>query len=275
MGIVNVTPDSFSDGGCYFDPSRAIDHGLKLLSEGADLLDLGGESTRPGSHAGGSDALSADEEQSRILPVLEGILRAVPEAVLSVDTYKAATARTVIRAGAEIINDVSGLLWDAQMTPTLAELQCGAVLMHTRGRPDEWRNQPSLIGEALYTEVERGLGAALQQAQQAGIASERIVLDPGYGFGKNFAENYDLLSRQSRILALGQPLLAGLSRKSFLGRTLSPLYKAEVPLEARSNASLAAAVAAILAGAAIVRVHEVRPTLEAALIADALLAAIP
>jgi dihydropteroate synthase len=276
MGIVNVTPDSFSDGGCYFDTAKAIDHGLKLLSEGADMLDLGGESTRPGSHAGAGNALSTEEEQSRILPVLKGILRAAPDAILSVDTYKAATARAALRAGAEIINDVSGLLWDAQMAATLAELECGIVLMHTRGRPDEWRTQPSLGGEALFKNVEGDLSQTLQVAERAGIQRERIVLDPGYGFGKNFAENYDLLARQSRLLALDHPLLVGLSRKSFLGRTLSPLYEAkDAPPEARSQAGVTAAVAAILAGASIVRVHEVRAMVEAALIADALLDATP
>lgn len=275
MGVVNITPDSFSDGGAYLDAEAAVGHGLQLLDEGADLLDLGAESTRPGTRAGGENpAVSAAEEQARLLPVVEGILRARPDAIVSVDTYKAGTARAALAAGAEIINDVSGLQWDAALAGVCGEARCGVVLSHTRGRPDEWRTQPRLAPDALLTGVRDGLAESLKAAVAAGIGPEAVVLDPGYGFGKRFGENYALLARQAELLALGRPLLAGLSRKSFLGHTLAPLFGGEpAPPGAREDASLAAMTAAILHGASMVRVHAVRPAVEAARIADAVLAA--
>ncbi len=275
MGVVNITPDSFSDGGSFLEPGAAIAHGLKLIDEGADLLDLGAESTRPGSHAGGPGAaVSADEEQARLLPVLKGILRARPDTVISVDTYKALTARAALAAGAEIVNDVSGLTWDSEIAGVCAEFGAAVALTHTRGRPEEWRAQPQLEPDALLATVREGLGASVAAAERAGILTDSIVLDPGYGFGKRFGENYALLARQAELLALGRPLFAGLSRKSFLGHTLAPLFGGEsAPAVARENASLAAMTAAILNGASIVRVHAVRPAVEAARIADAILAA--
>jgi dihydropteroate synthase len=270
MGIVNITPDSFSDGGLFLAPEAAVAHGLQLLDEGAEILDLGAESTRPGSSLG--IVVSADEEQARLLPVLEGILRARPGAIVSVDTYKAATARAAVKAGAEIVNDVSGFAWDAEMARACAEARCGVALMHTRGRPKEWRAQPPLEPDELLDAVRTGLTASLEEAAAAGIPLECIVLDPGYGFGKRFEENYFLLARQAELLTLGRPLLAGVSRKSFLGRTLAPLHGgADAPVEARATASVAAMTAAILKGASIVRVHAVRQAVEAALIADAVL----
>jgi len=278
MGVVNVTPDSFSDGGLFLTPEAAVAHALRLLDEGAGILDMGAESTRPGSRAGGAagsesaPAVSAEEEQARLLPVLEGILAARPQAIVSVDSYKAATARAALAAGAEIVNDVSGFRWDSVMAAACAGFKCGVVLMHTRGRPEDWRTQPQLAPDELLAAVRSGLAASLAVAAQAGIEPQSIVLDPGYGFGKRFDENYTLLARQAELLALGRPLLAGLSRKSFLGRTLAPLHAGkDAPVEAREAASLAAMVAAILHGASIVRVHAVRPAVEAALIADAVL----
>ena len=278
MGIVNVTPDSFSDGGRFFNPEAAVKHALDLLDEGADILDLGAESTRPGSRAGGgadtpqAPLVSAEEEQARLLPVIQGILRARPDAILSIDTYKAATARAALAAGAEIINDVSGFTWDAEMAGVCAEAGCGVVLMHTRGRPEEWCALPQLKADELLAMVLDGLAASLKLATEAGIPSDAIVLDPGYGFGKSIEANYALLARQEELLALGRPLLAGVSRKRFLGRTLAPLYgNQDAPVEARETASLAALVAAILHGADLVRVHAVRPAVEAARVADAVL----
>lgn len=272
MGIVNITPDSFSDGGLFLDPEAAVAHGLRLLDEGADILDLGAESTRPGSSSG--PAVSAEEEQARLLPVLEGILRARPGAIVSVDTYKAATARAALQAGAEIVNDVSGFGWDAEMAAVCAEARCGVVLMHTRGRPEEWSTQLPLGPDEVLDAVRTGLTASLEKAAAAGIALEAIVLDPGYGFGKRFEENFFLLARQAELLSLGRPLLAGVSRKSFLGRTLAPLHGgSDAPVEARETASVAAMTAAILHGASIVRVHAMRQAVEAARIADAVLTA--
>ena len=277
-GVVNLTPDSFSDGGLFLSPEAAIARSMQLLDEGADLLDLGAESTRPGSRAGGigsaeAPTVSAEEEQARLLPVLEGILRARPGAVISVDTYKAETARAALEAGAEIINDVSGFTWDAGLAAVCAEFQAGVVLMHTRGRPADWRTQPQLAPDALLRLVREGLTNSLGLATAAGIPAEEIVLDPGYGFGKRFEENFGLMARQSELLSLGRPLLAGVSRKSFLSRTLAPLFDGtDAPADARENASLVAMTAAILLGASIVRVHSVRRSVEAARIADAILA---
>lgn len=270
MGVVNITPDSFSDGGFFLDPEKAVAHALDLIEEGADILDLGAESTRPGSNAGTRDAaVSVEQEQARLLPVLEGILQARPDAVVSVDTYKAETARAALTAGAEIINDVSGFTWDRAIAGVCAELEAGVVLAHTRGRPEEWRSQARLEPNPLMELVFNGLTASVEKARAAGVETDRIVLDPGYGFGKRFGENYVLLARQAELLALGRPLLAGLSRKSFLGHTLAPFFGGkDAPLDERENASLAAMTAAILHGASIVRVHAVRAAVEAARIAD-------
>lgn len=280
MGVVNITPDSFSDGGRFLDQDAAIAHSLKMLDEGADIIDLGAESTRPGSHAGqtgtpeSESAVTPKEEQNRLLPVLDKILKARPNAVISVDTYKAETARVALAHGAEIVNDVSGLTWDMEMAPVCAELKAGLALMHTRGRPDEWQGQSQLSGDVLLDLVREGLSASLESATTAGVLPESIVIDPGYGFGKRFGENYALLARQESLLSLGYPLLAGVSRKSFLGHTLKPLFgDMAAPVEARENASLAAMIAAIFHGASIVRVHSVRSAVEAARIADALIEA--
>jgi dihydropteroate synthase len=275
MGVVNITPDSFSDGGNFLDRDAAVRRGLELLEQGADLLDLGAESTRPGAMvgAGGDAKVSAEEEQARLLPVIEGILKARAETVISVDTYKALTAKAAIGVGAEIVNDVSGFTWDAMMARISAETRCGVVLMHTRGRPDEWRGQQRLPPNVLVESVRTGLAESVERAVRAGVARESIVLDPGYGFGKKFDENYMLLARQAELLELGRPLLAGVSRKSFLGHTLADLFGGkQAPVEARETASTAALVTAILHGASIVRVHDVRSAVEAARIADAVLA---
>jgi dihydropteroate synthase len=270
MGVLNVTPDSFSDGGIYFGTGVAVEHALAMLNAGADIIDIGGESTRPGSQA-----LCPEDEQDRVLPVIEAILHERPAAVLSVDTYKARTAMAAVAAGAEIVNDVSAFQWDPDMAPACAQLHCGVVLMHTRGRPGAWRTQRRLAPDDVVPMVKSGLVQALEGAVAAGVQRERIVLDPGYGFGKTFDDNYPLLAHLDELLVLGQPLLAGVSRKSFLGRTVAAAIGADdVPVHARSNATLAATTAAILAGASIVRVHDVRPAVEAAAIADSILAAL-
>lgn len=269
MGVLNVTPDSFSDGGRFDNRDRAIEQALRMFAEGATIVDIGGESTRPGKY----QRVSAQEELDRVLPVIEGILQQRPDSILSIDTYKAESARAAILAGAEIVNDVSGLLWDEVLGETCAELQCGVILMHTRGRPEEWRSLPHLASAEVVPLVKRELSDRLAAALHAGIAGSHVALDPGFGFGKAYDSNYPVLAHLEELRALGQPLLAGVSRKSFLGRTLTPLFGTEAPVDARENATLAATTAAILAGADMVRVHEVRPAVEAALIADAILAA--
>lgn len=269
MGVLNVTPDSFSDGGRFLYPETAAADALRMFEQGADIVDIGGESTRPGKRA----AVTVEEEHRRVLPVIEAIMKAKPDALLSIDTYKAATAKASVQAGCEIVNDVSALAWDEAMAETCAELKCGVVLMHTRGKPAEWHNLPPLAKEEIVPLVKNGLRASLQHALNVGIEAERLMVDPGYGFGKSLDENYPLLARQDELRELGRPILAGISRKSFLGQTLAPLYRgARAPVTERGNATLAAATAAILAGAHIIRMHEVRPAVEAALIADAVLA---
>jgi dihydropteroate synthase len=287
MGVVNVTPDSFSDGGQFLDRDLAIAHAQRLLEEGADIIDVGGESTRPGARvspnppqpldetqraklATGAPAVSADEELRRVVPVIAELKKKVPEAFLSVDTYKASVARAAIGAGAEIVNDVSGFRWDKQMAKTVSDLKCGAVLMHMRGRPEEWRTLPP-PGDIVLL-VKRELKDWAEKAVLAGVRRERIVLDPGLGFGKSFEENYPLIGRFGDLQSAGFPLLAGASRKSFIGHTLARDGK-DAPPESRLYGTLATQVALILKGAHIIRTHDVRPAVEAARVADAILEA--
>jgi len=274
MGILNVTPDSFSDGGHFYSPEhatdRAVAHAMQMLDEGAQILDIGGESTRPNA-----TTLPPAEEQSRILPVIESILKQSPDTILSVDTFHATTARLAVAAGAEIVNDVSGHLWDASMSTTCAALGCGAVLMHTRGRPQEWPNLPPLTPEKVLPLVLAELADRLKSALAAGIPRDKIVLDPGLGFGKRLDENYPLLAHLDQLQRFNLPILVGASRKGFLGHTLAesnPLAAALHSSGARLHATTAANVAAIFAGAHILRVHVVRPAAEAAAIADRILA---
>ena len=272
MGILNVTPDSFSDGGQFLNPDAALKRALSMLDEGADLLDLGGESTRPNSLP-----ITPADEQTRVMPVLRAILAARPDAILSIDTWHAETARLAVEAGAEIVNDVSGHLWDPDMSATCAKLGCGTVLMHTRGRPQEWRSLPPLSPTEVVPLVLGDLEVRAQAAFAAGIAREAIVLDPGFGFGKAFDENYPLLAHLDAFQTLGFPILAGVSRKSFLTRTLATLVSSNsevvVPAPPDPDPTTVANTAAILAGAHLLRVHDVRPARQAAAIADRILLA--
>jgi len=267
MGILNVTPDSFSDGGKFLARNRAVAHALKMLDDGADLLDIGGESTRPGTPVVES-GIPAPEELRRILPVIEDVLRERPEAILSVDTYKAEVARAAVNAGCEIVNDVSALRWDGEMAATVVDLAGGVVLMHTRGRPQEWRDLPPSAD--IVAEVKADLRDYAQSALGQGIAKEQIMLDVGIGFGKKFEQNYPLLAGLDQLQDLGFPLLVGTSRKSFIGRTLAVDGK-DAPPDQRLHGSLAAMTASILNGAHMVRVHDVKPAVEAVKIADEVL----
>ena len=280
MGILNVTPDSFSDGGLFYSPEhapeRALQQARKMLAEGADILDIGGESTRPNA-----TPLTAGEEQSRTLPVIEAIRQHYPEAILSIDTFHSTTARHAIEAGAEIVNDVSGHLWDPGMSTTCAQLGCGAILMHTRGRPQDWPTLPPLAPNEVLPLVLTELAQRVEAATAAGIPRNKIVVDPGIGFGKKLDENYPLLAHLDQLRQLNLPILAGASRKGFLAHTLAQhsslaiLLNGVTPsMEDRLHATTAANVAAILAGVHIIRTHDVRPAVEAAAIADRILAAI-
>ena len=269
MGILNVTPDSFSDGGKFLSRDRAVAHALKMLDEGADVIDIGGESTRPGAPVAES-GIPAEEELRRIMPVIEDVLRERPDAVLSVDTYKAEVARAAVDAGCEIVNDVSALRWDEQMAQAVVDLACGVILMHTRGRPQEWRDLPPSAD--ILAEVKKDLRDYAEAALNHGIGREHIVLDVGIGFGKKFSQNYPLLAGLEQLHELGFPLLVGTSRKSFIGRTLARDGK-DAPADERLHGSVAAMTVSILNGAHVVRVHDVKPAVEAAKIADEVLRA--
>jgi dihydropteroate synthase len=256
-----------------------VEHALTLLEEGADIVDVGGESTRPGAKVAPAEvgaapgkpgppvgaAVSEKEELERVIPVISAVKQKRPEAVLSVDTYKASVVRAAVEAGAEIVNDVSGFRWDSQMKKTLAELKCGAVLMHMRGRPEEWHKLPP--PSDIVVQVKRELREWADAAQIAGVKRERIVLDPGFGFGKNFQENYPLLRRFEEFHQLRYPLLTGVSRKSFVGRALARNGN-DAPVAERLYGTLAAETAVILKGAHIIRTHEVRACADAVRIAD-------
>jgi dihydropteroate synthase len=228
MGVLNVTPDSFSDGGRYFQTDRAVEQALQMLADGADIIDVGGESTRPGAAVATSEdegrggetgqsktPVSEAEELRRVLPVIEAIRHARPDAILSIDTYKAGVARAAVELGAEIVNDVSAFRWDPNMANTVAKLGCGAVLMHMRGRPDQWRHLEPVAD--IVGLVGRDLRQWAEAALRAGVPQNKIVLDPGFGFGKTVAHNLNLLRHLVAIAALGYPVLAGMSRKATLG----------------------------------------------------------
>lgn len=272
MGVVNVTPDSFSDGGLYLDRERAVEHGLRLLDEGADIIDVGGESTRPGAAVrvaaapvAESQAVSEKEELERVIPVITALKQKRPKAVISIDSYKAGVAQAAVEAGAEIVNDVSGFRWDPQMIKTLAALKCGAVMMHMRGRPEEWQTLPPVADVVML--VKRELREWVDFAVTKGVKRETIVLDPGFGFGKSLEQNYPLLKRFDELHGLRYPLLAGVSRKSFVGRALARDGK-DAALEDRLLGTVATETALILKGAHIVRTHDVRACADGVRIAD-------
>ena len=248
MGIVNLTPDSFSDGGRHAGTSAALAHCERLLKDGADILDIGGESTRPGS-----DPVPVDEELARVLPVLRGALAlGVP---VSVDTVKPEVMRAALETGADIVNDVNGLRRPGAVEAVAAHPSCGICLMHMQGEPKSMQEHPHY--DDVVADVARFLAERVATLAEHGVARERLTLDPGVGFGKTAAHNFELLARQRELLALGVPLLAGWSRKSSLGAVTGR------PVEQRLAASVAAALAAALQGASILRVHDVAETVDA------------
>jgi dihydropteroate synthase len=243
MGILNVTPDSFSDGGLWSDPERAVAHAAVMVEEGADIIDIGGESTRPGS-AG----VSETEELRRVMPVIERLAASL-NVPLSIDTTKSTVAARALAAGAEIVNDISGLTFDAGMATTVAAGRAGLVVMHTRGRPEVM--QHDTFYRAVVDEVCSGLASSLQRAISAGIAAEQVVLDPGIGFGKDRAGNLELLRSLRELLVLGRPLLVGTSRKCFTGTT------AGRSVDSRLYTTAATVALAVANGARVLRVHDV------------------
>jgi len=282
MGVLNVTPDSFSDGGHYLEPTRAIAHGLELARQGADWIDVGGESTRPGSLG-----VTAEEELRRVLPVIRGLRRQRRAVPISIDTTKAEVAEQALRAGASIINDVSGLRFDSRLAEVARRHGCPLILMHIRGRPETMQQKPFV--RSIWRSLGNGLAWSIRRALAVGIRRSQLIIDPGLGFGKSRRQNYEILTHLERLRRFGLPLLVGSSRKSFVqavaageaieslrrrtrGASDWPLIKPAgaqpaVPLQI---ADAAAVVAAILGGAHIVRVHDVAAMLPAIRIADAL-----
>jgi dihydropteroate synthase len=255
MGIVNVTPDSFFDGGRRLDPAKAIADGAAMAASGADIIDIGGESTRPGARP-----VSEEEELARVLPVVHGLRREV-KVPISIDTYKSNVAHAALDAGADIVNDISGLRFDAKMLSLVAAEKIPVVLMHMQGTPGTMQQEPHYSD--VVREVRDFLATQLYEAMDAGVAPEAIIIDPGIGFGKTIEHNLQLLRGLPVLAALGRPLLVGVSRKAFIGKILN------LAAEERLEGSLAAAVAAVLGGANILRVHDVPETYKAVRVADA------
>jgi dihydropteroate synthase len=256
MGIINVTPDSFSDGGVLLDPAQAIDAGVRMAGHGADLLDVGGESTRPGAQA-----LDAAEERRRVLPVVEALVKQVSIPV-SVDTYKASVARAALEAGASLVNDISGLRYEPDLAAVVAKYRCPIVLMHTRGRSKDMYKQA--VYSEVVDEVLDELRESIAFAADAGVSKDSILIDPGLGFAKEPAHNYEVLGRLNEFSDLGRPLVVGPSRKGFLTKPLGR----DVAASARDWPTAAAVTAAVLSGAHIVRVHAVEEMMPVVRVAD-------
>jgi dihydropteroate synthase len=261
MGIINVTPDSFYDGGKRLDPDKAVADGIGLVEAGADIIDIGGESTRPGA-----GAVSLEEELQRILPVIQGLRRNV-NVPISIDTRKAQVAQTALSDGADIVNDISALRFDPQMAVLVAAEKIPVVLMHMQGTPQTMQAEPYYNN--VLREVQDFLAAQVRFAVEAGVDRENIIIDPGIGFGKTLEHNLTLLRGLPALASMGQPLLVGASRKAFIGKILG------VEADERLEGSLAAAIAAVFGGAHIIRVHDVKETRKAIRVADAIRLGLP
>ncbi|HWR82825.1 MAG TPA: dihydropteroate synthase [Candidatus Deferrimicrobium sp.] len=257
MGVLNVTPDSFSDGGHFVDGEAAVDHALRLAREGADIIDIGGESSRPGA-----EPVSGSEEKRRVVPVIE-MLRRRTDAAISVDTYKAETARSAIDVGADIINDISALRFDAGMVELVATRRVPTILMHMQGTPRSMQDSPYY--DDCVEEIARFFQDRIEFCTQQGIERTRLILDPGIGFGKRLSDNIDILRGLRRFKQFSLPVLVGPSRKSFIGM----LHPVGTAADRRLGGSIAAAVTAVLNGADIVRVHDVAETVEALKVIEA------
>jgi dihydropteroate synthase len=259
MGVLNVTPDSFSDGGQFFAFERAIKQAEQMIAEGADIIDVGGESTRPGS-----EFVSEDEELRRVIPVIER-LAASSSIPISIDTTKPSVARAALAAGAEIVNDISGLRFDPAIAAEVAKAKAGLVLMHSRGTPKDMQQLPPVAD--IMSEVVTGLRQSVAIAEKHGVPRDSIAVDPGIGFGKTAEQNIELIAKLNQLTKEfpDLPLMIGTSRKSFIGKLLD-----DAPADGRLYGTLASVVAAVLKGAHIVRVHVVKPAVEAVRVADAI-----
>jgi dihydropteroate synthase len=257
MGILNITPDSFSDGGLYLEPSRALEHAYRMLQEGADIIDVGGESTRPGA-----EPVPPEEELRRVIPVIRTLARNLPVPI-SIDTYKASVAERALAEGAQIVNDISGLRFDPRMASVAARHKAAVVIMHIKGTPRDMQKEPSY--QDLMKEIKDYLAQGIRLALQAGLAEEAIAVDPGIGFGKRPEHNLQILKHLQELKELGRPILVGASRKSFIAHVLEGL-----PPQERLEGTLAAQAIAVLKGAHILRVHDVKASKRAALLAWAI-----
>ncbi|UCC40097.1 MAG: dihydropteroate synthase [Candidatus Aminicenantes bacterium] len=256
-GVINVTPDSFSDGALYIDRDKATERGVELVSEGSDIIDIGGESTRPGS-----ESVSVEEELNRVVPVISA-LRKKTDIPISIDTTKPEVAEAALNAGADIINDISSLLFDPRMGPLAARMDVPVILMHMKGTPKTMQLNPSY--ENVTFELKAFLKERLETAEAHGIKKEKLIIDPGIGFGKRFEDNLTLINNLSSLEELGRPVLVGISRKSFIGRILN------VPPQERLEGTIASAILSIANGAHILRVHDVASVKKAILVAEAIM----
>jgi len=256
MGILNVTPDSFSDGGQFYHPDQAIEHGIRMAEEGADIIDIGAESTRPGA-----DPVSVDDELKRLIPVVEGILKRI-DVLLSIDTYKSSVAEEALKVGAHIINDISGLRFDDRMKQIAARFKVPVIIMHIKGEPKNMQQNPHY--DNLVGEIYNYFAESIQIATDSGIDRNKIVIDPGIGFGKRLQDNFEILRRLSEFQGLDCPILIGPSRKSFIGKVL------DVPSDQRLEGTIAAVAIGVQNGAHIVRVHDVKEIVRACRIIDLL-----
>ncbi len=257
MGVLNVTPDSFSDGGIYFDTGRAIEHALQLVEDGADIIDIGGESTRPGS-----EEVPLEEEIRRTIPIISALAGRI-ELPISIDTCKAGVARKAIDAGASIINDISGLRFDPEMARVAAYYKVPVILMHIKGRPRDMQKNPAY--EALVPEIMDYLRLSIRIAADAGVKEGNIIIDPGIGFGKTFDHNLQILKHLDEFATLQKPIAVGVSRKAFIGHILGG-----APATERLEGTAAAVAIAIFNGANIIRVHDVKEIAKVAKVADAI-----
>ena len=257
MGILNVTPDSFSDGGKFLNPKDAIKQALIMAEQGADIIDVGGESTRPGS-----DSVPLEEELRRVMPVIEEIAKNT-DIPISIDTYKSEVALRALDAGAEMVNDISALRFDPQMKKIISKYDIPVILMHIKGTPKNMQDNPHY--DNVIQEILDYLKESIQMAENSGIDKDKIIIDPGIGFGKRVKDNLEILRNLDKFTSLGKPILLGLSRKSFIGKVL------DLPLDQRLEGSLAALAVAVLNGAKLLRVHDIKESKRAAQMADAIL----
>jgi dihydropteroate synthase len=257
MGILNVTQDSFSDGGLYFDKSAAINRAIQMVEEGADIIDIGGESTRPGS-----EPVHEEEELRRTIPVIEALVKEI-SVPISIDTYKSRIANRALEAGASMVNDISGLRFDPKMPEVIAYHKVPVVIMHIKGTPKDMQQNP--VYEALIPEIMEYLSEGIQIAAKSGITEDKIIIDPGIGFGKTFEHNLDIINNLRTFTLLGKPILIGPSRKAFIGKILG-----DVPPADRREGTAAAVAISIFNGANIVRVHDVKEMVHVAKVADAI-----